>query len=72
MENDYSSLVEEFGSTSSRSAFVRLRKRRGQTPDSQQAVIVGIDASAKTRLEQQSDVVGKWLYRTESSIGSRK
>ncbi|KAK6761249.1 hypothetical protein RB195_022347 [Necator americanus] len=29
---------------------------------SQQAVIVGIDANAKMRVEQQSDVLGKWFY----------
>ncbi|KAK6758326.1 hypothetical protein RB195_015877 [Necator americanus] len=32
---------------------------------SQQVVIVGIDANAKTGLEQQSDVPGKWYYLAE-------
>ncbi|KAK6753850.1 hypothetical protein RB195_013064 [Necator americanus] len=86
---------KEFGSTSSRCAFARLRDRRGlklwiisayaltenhnkeafydelntliskiaeeAIPRSQQAVIVEIDANAKMGLEQQSDVLGKWL-----------
>ncbi|KAK6761305.1 hypothetical protein RB195_022386 [Necator americanus] len=89
VRNDYKNLVEEFGSASSRCAFLRLRDRRGrklwigsahgptETTDdnskdalydvhnelmskipSQQVVIVGIDA----RIEQQSDVLGKWYY----------
>ncbi|KAK6762635.1 hypothetical protein RB195_023381 [Necator americanus] len=37
---------------------------------SQQVVIVGIDANAKIRLEQQSDVLGKWYYLAESTSGN--
>ncbi|KAK6762404.1 hypothetical protein RB195_023210 [Necator americanus] len=32
---------------------------------SKQVVIVGIDANAKIRLEQKSDVLGKWHYLAE-------
>ncbi|KAK6762148.1 hypothetical protein RB195_023022 [Necator americanus] len=93
MKNDYKKPVEEFGSTSSRCAFVRLRDRRGrklwiasayaptETSEdnskdafydelnalmskipSQQAINVAIDVNAMMRLEQQSDVLGKWYY----------
>ncbi|KAK6735934.1 hypothetical protein RB195_018910 [Necator americanus] len=96
VRNDYKNLVEEFGSTSSRCAFLRLRDRRGcelwivsahaptETAEdyskdafydelnaliseipSQQVVIVGIDANAKMRLEQQSNGLGKWYYAAE-------
>ncbi|KAK6763203.1 hypothetical protein RB195_023786 [Necator americanus] len=34
---------------------------------SQQAVIVGIDANAKIGPEQQSDVLGKWFYPMEQT-----
>ncbi|KAK6728213.1 hypothetical protein RB195_005702 [Necator americanus] len=75
--NDYKNLVEEFGSASSRCAFLRLRDRRerklwidelnalmSKIP-SQQVVIIGIDANAKMGLQQQSDVLGKWYYPAE-------
>ncbi|KAK6742353.1 hypothetical protein RB195_009928 [Necator americanus] len=74
VRNDYNNLVEEFGLTSSRCAFLRLRDRRGRKLwinalmfkiPSQQVVIVGIDANAKMGLEQQSDVLGKWYYPAE-------
>ncbi|KAK6727021.1 hypothetical protein RB195_004989 [Necator americanus] len=81
VRNDYKNLVEEFGSTSSRCAFLRLRDRGGRKLwidafydelnalmskiPSQHVVIVGIDANAKMGLEQQSDVLGKWYYAAE-------
>ncbi|KAK6762234.1 hypothetical protein RB195_023085 [Necator americanus] len=95
VRNDYNNMVEKFGSTSSRCAFVRLRDHRGcklwivsahaptETEDnskdafydelnalmskipSQQVVIIGIDANAKTGFEQQSDVPEKWYYPAE-------
>ncbi|KAK6727327.1 hypothetical protein RB195_005179 [Necator americanus] len=75
VRNDYKNLVEEFGSTSSRCAFLRLWDRRGhklwivnahlRKPLRTTVVIVGIDANAKMGLEQQSYVLGKWYYAAE-------
>ncbi|KAK6757048.1 hypothetical protein RB195_015090 [Necator americanus] len=66
VRNDYSNLVEEFGSTSSRCAFVGLQDRRGRKL--QIVIIVVIDANAKIGLEQQFDVLEKWYYPVERTL----
>ncbi|KAK6748093.1 hypothetical protein RB195_000989 [Necator americanus] len=73
VRNGYKNLVEEFKSTSpdaplydcgkdSKDAFDdELSALISKVPN-QQLVIVRIDADEKMRIEQQSDVLGKWYY----------
>ncbi|KAK6749578.1 hypothetical protein RB195_001909 [Necator americanus] len=63
VRNDYKNLVEEFGSTSSRCAFLRLRNRRGR-----KLWIVSAHAPTETVEDNSKDVFYDELYALMSKI----
>ncbi|KAK6757307.1 hypothetical protein RB195_015247 [Necator americanus] len=67
VRNDYKNLVEDFGSTSARCAFLRLRDRRGR-----KLCIVSVHAPTETAEDKSKDAFYDELNALMSKIPSQQ